>query len=67
MISILESNFTISNCEFTINDVTTDNYGIYVSYAELVLEGCTFIGPSNERIHYDLDNEDYKDVNGAFL
>ena len=67
MLSIIESNFTITNSKFSINDATTDNYGIYVSYSELVIDTCTFIGPTADAIHYDLNNEAFKDVSGAFL
>ena len=40
LITIIESNFTISNSQFTSNEISTDNYGIYASYAEVDIIGC---------------------------
>ena len=64
---MIESNLTVTAVDFRLNDATSDNYGVYVSYGELTLNGCSFIGTTDDRIHYDMSNSDYKDVNGAFL
>ena len=53
--------------QFKFNEVGSVNYGVYVTYAELILDKCTFIGPTDSYMHYDMDNEEYKDVSGAFL
>ena len=67
IITIIESNFTISDSQFTSNEISTDNYGVYVSYAEVDIINCKFVGPADPYIHYDLDNFEYSDVNGAFI
>ena len=67
IVSVIESNVTISSTGFKFNDVTTDNYGIFISNSEMEIHDCTFIGPTDSFLHYDLDNEEYEDVNGAFI
>ena len=67
LISIVESNFTVSNSTFTSNEISTDSYGIYASYAEVDIIRSKFVGPTDPYIHYDLDNFEYSDVNGAFV
>lgn len=67
IMSVIESNVTVSFVGFKFNDATTDSYGIYVSYSEMEIANCTFIGPTDTYLLYDLDNAVYNDVNGAFL
>ena len=67
VMTVIDSNITVSNTQFTFNEITTDNYGIFVSDSQMIIEYCTFIGPTFDYIHYQLDNPEYKDVNGAFL
>lgn len=64
---MIDSNITVSGVTSQRNTVTTVNYGIYVSYGELTLTGSTFIGTDDDAIHLDLANDNYNDVNGAFL
>jgi hypothetical protein len=59
ILTVVDSNITVSNVSFRNNDATTVNYGIYVSYGELTLVDSNFIGPDDVFLLTDVYKVDY--------
>lgn len=67
LLSVIESNITVTAVEFKFNSANSMNYGVYVSFGELILDSCTFIGSTDSYMLYYMDNKEYDEISGAFL
>lgn len=59
ILTVIDSNITVSNVNFSNNDATTVNYGIYVSYGELTLVDSNFIGIDDGFLMTDIYKVEY--------